>query len=51
MSCWGEFNMADKCIECGRFISNNQIICGKCVERQRKNRKLQKLLKNNVSVR
>lgn len=42
--------MTDKCIECGRFIPNDQIFCQECIEKQKENRKLQKLLKTSKPV-
>ena len=43
--------MTDKCVACGRFIPTDQIFCNKCIDRQRKNKKLQELLKSAKPLR
>jgi len=41
--------MSKKCIECGKFISKSEeIFCKRCIEKQKNNSKLQRLLKGSI---
>jgi len=41
--------MTDRCINCGRF--SREPICDRCMEKDKHNKKLQKLIKESVRVR
>jgi len=42
----------EKCIECGKFLSKKEeVLCKRCIERQKENRKLQILFRKSVRVR
>lgn len=42
--------MANKCVNCGKRIPSFEIICEECIEKDRKNPKLQKLIKESVKL-
>jgi len=40
-----------RCLDCDKVISDPEVFCKECKEKQRKNKKLHKLLKESVRVR